>query len=195
MPVCAAENSIPADFDATYYANRYPDVVATLGTDAQALYDHYLAFGIDEGRFKNAEAEQQANLATSTPIDGYSTYVDVDLTHQTVIYFENGVANMSAPCVTGNVNAHRDTPTGVYAICSMIRGTHLVGPTWNVWVDRWMKFVPNRGIGLHDASWRSEFGGDVYKTDGSHGCVNLPHDFAVALYDKVTIGTPVIVHE
>jgi len=49
------------------------------------------------------------------------------------------------------------------------------------------------GCGLHDASWRSDFGGSIYKTDGSHGCVNLPASFAAALYDKAATGIPVIV--
>ena len=57
-----------------------------------------------------------------------------------------------------------------------------------------MKFwMPVKGaIGLHDADWRSEFGGDIYKTDGSHGCVNLPPEVAKELYDSVEIGTPVV---
>ncbi|MBR6452635.1 MAG: L,D-transpeptidase, partial [Lachnospiraceae bacterium] len=56
----------------------------------------------------------------------------------------------------------------------------------------WMRFSGN--CGLHDASWRKAFGGDIYLHNGSHGCVNLPHDMAVALYDRVGIGTVVVVH-
>ena len=57
-----------------------------------------------------------------------------------------------------------------------------------------MKFT-NSNIGLHDASWRSEFGGEIYKTNGSHGCVNLPKDKAYELYDLISVGTTVIVHK
>lgn len=37
-------------FDAVYYAQNNPDVVAVLGTDANILYEHYKASGINEGR-------------------------------------------------------------------------------------------------------------------------------------------------
>ena len=50
----------------------------------------------------------------------------------------------------------------------------------------------NGGIGLHDANWRSKFGGTIYQNSGSHGCVNLPPDKAAALYDLVYTGIPVI---
>ena len=49
------------------------------------------------------------------------------------------------------------------------------------------------GYGLHDASWRSSFGGSIYKRSGSHGCVNLPTWEAPELYDLISVGTPVIV--
>lgn len=57
-----------------------------------------------------------------------------------------------------------------------------------------MKFT-NNSIGLHDASWRKSYGGEIYKTNGSHGCVNLPKEAAYQLYDMVNVGTSVIVHE
>ena len=57
-------------------------------------------------------------------------------------------------------------------------------------VKYWMAFY--EGQGLHDASWRSSFGGNIYKHNGSHGCVNIPLDKAEALYDMVEVGTPVV---
>ena len=47
----------------------------------------------------------------------------------------------------------------------------------------WMPF--NGGIGLHDASWRSKFGGEIYKNSGSHGCVNLPRSVAETIYNNI----------
>ena len=52
----------------------------------------------------------------------------------------------------------------------------------------------NGGIGLHDASWRSKFGGDIYVRDGSHGCINLPKNKAAELYNRIQKGCPVVVH-
>ena len=53
-------SAIPASasgFDAAYYAAKYPDVHEAFGDDVIELYNHYLNFGMDEGRFKNAEEE------------------------------------------------------------------------------------------------------------------------------------------
>ena len=51
-----------------------------------------------------------------------------------------------------------------------------------------------KGVGMHDASWRDEFGGDIYQNEGSHGCINLPTDKAEELYGYVEIGTPVVIY-
>ena len=42
-------------FDAVYYATTYPDVVAALGADEVALYNHYVNYGINEGRLPYAK--------------------------------------------------------------------------------------------------------------------------------------------
>lgn len=190
-------------FDAAYYAQRYPDVVAVLGTDPAALYNHYLTYGINEHRFQNAAEEASGQPAQpaapapapepARPVIPPDTYVDVDIENQTMTYYENGNVKLQSPCVTGDIGKGRGTPRGTFAITVCAKSKYLIGPTWKVWVDRWMRFTSG-GCGLHDASWRSSFGGDIYKTNGSHGCVNLPHDTAIALYDMVCVGTPVVVH-
>lgn len=40
-------------FDAEYYAQNNPDVVAVLGTDRAILYQHYVTYGMHEGRLAN----------------------------------------------------------------------------------------------------------------------------------------------
>ena len=201
LPVQAAENT---GFDPVYYANKYPDVYNAFGNNAELLYQHYTLFGIKEGRYQNQYEEDNNLINTSNidvnntyniqPIAGYTTYVDIDISAQVVTYFENGSVLLQTPCVTGLTNGKRDTPCGTYKILTKTPGKYLKGATWNCWVDRWMKFT-NSNIGLHDASWRSSFGGDIYKTNGSHGCVNLPTEAAYQLYDLVSVGTVVIVHE
>ena len=49
-------------------------------------------------------------------------------------------------------------------------------------------------IGLHDSSWRTEYAGDIYLTDGSHGCVNTPLDAIATIYNNITVGTLVVVY-
>ena len=53
-------------------------------------------------------------------------------------------------------------------------------------VDYWMPF--NGGVGLHDADWRGSFGGEIYKKNGSHGCVNIPPKYADDVYNNVSVG-------
>lgn len=176
--------AMASGFDPVYYAAKYPDVANAVGTSQKALIDHYITFGVYEGRFQNA-AEEEAG----TPLN---TYIDVNLEAQTVTYIFDGNIVWESQCVTGDVSKHRSTPTGIFAVYGHVKGTYLTGPTWKNWVDYWMPFY--QGCGLHDATWRKKFGGEIYKTNGSHGCVNLPYDKAKELFDIVTIGTIVIVH-
>ncbi len=47
---------------------------------------------------------------------------------------------------------------------------------------------------MHDATWRNKFGGSIYLTEGSHGCINLPKSKAAEIFDNVSKGEPVIVY-
>ena len=60
-------------------------------------------------------------------------------------------------------------------------------------VKYWLPFDIANGVGLHDASWRAEFGGDIYLGGGSHGCVNMPESVVANLFYIVSVGTPVLV--
>ena len=90
----------------------------------------------------------------------------------------------------------RATPEGMYAIRFKQTNRVLTGynkdgsVSYRSPVKYWMPF--NRGIGLHDASWRRTFGGEIYKNSGSHGCINLPRDAAAQIYELVYKGMPVI---
>ena len=70
----------------------------------------------------------------------------------------------------------------------MLRGEDYATP-----VSYWMAVYGN--IGIHDATWRRKFGGSIYKTGGSHGCINTPYANAKMIYENVSIGTPVIVYD
>ena len=60
------EAEIPDWFDATYYANNNPDVVAAVGNSKTALYDHYKNHGKSEGRAAYAgDPNAKAQVADS----------------------------------------------------------------------------------------------------------------------------------
>ena len=51
------------NFDATFYANMYPDVKKAIGTDTAKLYAHYITYGKAEGRYANQTAYNTAHKA------------------------------------------------------------------------------------------------------------------------------------
>ena len=65
---------------------------------------------------------------------------------------------------------------------------------YQVFTYYWMPIDLNTGVGLHDATWRSTFGGSYYLGSGSHGCVNMPLSTAKVIFNNFADGTPVIVH-
>lgn len=120
---------------------------------------------------------------------GYS-YVEVDLSNQHVYLIIDGKLVEDSPCVTGCVKNGHGTPDGLYSITYKESPSVLRGEDYETKVNFWMPF--NRGIGLHDATWRNKFGGDIYYSSGSHGCVNLPYQKAAVIYENIYAGMPVI---
>ncbi len=121
------------------------------------------------------------------------TYVEIDISNQILYYYENGTRRFTTSIVTGNHRLGHDTPTGVYHILGKQRNITLVGQGYASPVKYWMNFIGN-SIGLHDANWRSSFGGSIYLTNGSHGCVNIPPAVMPELYGMVSVGTPVVLY-
>lgn len=118
------------------------------------------------------------------------TYIEINLTTQHVFLYVKGKKIMETDCVTGNSARGFDTPEGTYSITYKQKNATLNGENYSTPVNYWMPF--NKNIGLHDAYWRSRFGGEEYKRNGSHGCVNLPPENAKKLYRYVEAGMPVI---
>lgn len=126
--------------------------------------------------------------------DLHDTYIAISILNQTMWYYKNGECVLSTDVVTGNTSLNRGTPTGVYSIAYKKKGYTLTGEGYASKVDFWMPFYEWRGIGIHDASWRDSFGGNIYKTEGSHGCVNTPYYAVKRLFEIVEDGTPVVVY-
>lgn len=119
-----------------------------------------------------------------------NSYVEIDLANQKVYLYVNGELIQSSDCVTGNVAKGHTTLPGIFPLTYKEKNAVLRGPGYASPVKYWMPF--NGGIGLHDSSWRSNFGGNLYKTNGSHGCVNLPTSMAKTLFDHVEKGFTII---
>ncbi len=124
--------------------------------------------------------------------DWGGTYVEVNISAQKMYVYVDGNLELEASTVTGSIEDGNGTHTGVFFIQSKETERYLTGETYRSFVNYWMPF--NGGEGFHDATWRSSFGGTIYLTSGSHGCVNLQKSVAAQLYDLVEVGTPVFVY-
>ncbi|MCR4588399.1 MAG: L,D-transpeptidase/peptidoglycan binding protein [Lachnospiraceae bacterium] len=122
--------------------------------------------------------------------DILDSYIEIDLTDQMMYLYLNGEKKIETPIVTGNLARKNDTPEGVDYIYYKQKNRTLRGPNYTSFVYYWMAIIKH--IGIHDATWRSEFGGDIYKTQGSHGCINTPKEIMSELYDMVDVGFPVV---
>lgn len=118
------------------------------------------------------------------------SYVEIDLSNQRVMFKLNGKRILMDDIISGNPNRNNNTPGGLYAIYGMRMNVMLTGPGYASHVDYWMPF--NGEIGLHDAYWQSKFGGELYKTRGSHGCINLPRSTAQTIFEMGYRGLPVV---
>ena len=127
---------------------------------------------------------------SSKPYGG--SYVEIDLSSQKLWLYKNGERIITTSFVSGSVAEGHRTPTGIYSIYSKQTDRYLTGADYRSFVHYWMPFLG--GYGLHDASWRSSFGGTIYYYDGSHGCVNLPSSAAKTIYNNVSVGTKVILY-
>lgn len=127
-----------------------------------------------------------------------NTYIEVDLSNQHMYYYQSGSLIFDSEFVSGNMSySDRQTHAGIFTLYSktspsVLRGDKKPDGTYEYEepVDYWMPF--DGGIGFHDAPWRDAFGGDIYLTNGSHGCINLPPENAAVLYSIIDYNVPIV---
>ena len=122
-----------------------------------------------------------------------NTYVEINLTNQYLWFYKSGKIITQGDVVTGNVSRGNATPQGTYTLNYKQKNATLRGDNYNSDVKYWMPF--NMNIGIHDASWRSSFGGNIYQISGSHGCVNAPEYLAKKIFENIEPGTPIICYK
>lgn len=121
------------------------------------------------------------------------TYVEINLTAQHLFLYVDGELVVESDLVSGSVDKSYATPCGTFRLTYKTTNAVLRGEDYESEVTFWMPF--NGDVGMHDASWRNTFGGDIYKTNGSHGCINLPYSAAERIYEHMEAGFPVLVYE
>ena len=124
------------------------------------------------------------------------SYIEVSIEQQHVWCYKNGEVIVDCDCVTG-MPGH-DTARGVFVVQyvtgpTVLKGNNDDGTTYESPVNCFVPFYG--GQGFHGSSgWRSQWGGTIYQTGGSHGCVNCPDDAAKKIADNVYYGYPVVIY-
>lgn len=180
-----------------------PYLLATYSSGLKPLSFLHCAYTLDQAGLQEKLMNRLQNLIASPvsapyactrngePFEISGTYVEVDLQGQQMTYYKNGEVLVHTDVVTGLKGVY-DTPAGYYKVQTHSPNAWLTGPDYRVFVKYWVGFY--LGYGLHDASWRTIFGGTKYVTDGSHGCVNTPEAAMEIIYNDITIGTPVVLY-
>lgn len=167
-------------------------------TDVDATVDKLEEY-IQDGESVTVEPEyEQAGFRPNTSSGkefGEKTYIEVDICHQHLWFYVDGELYLESDVVTGlDSDVNRQTHPGVFKIRDRVKdavlGTYAV-QGYQQPVSYWMP-IDHTGIGLHDLN-RSKYGGEIYKTHGSHGCINLPLDVAGKIYEETVVGMPVII--
>jgi hypothetical protein len=133
---------------------------------------------------------KEGQSITKEPKYTLDTYVEIDLTQQHLWFYKDKSLVIDGDIVSGNAGGSLATPEGIYKLRARVRNAVLRGPGYAAPVSFWMPF--NGGIGMHDATWRRAFGGNIYKGDGSHGCINCSYSLAETIFENIEVGTPVI---
>lgn len=155
------------------------------GEETTQLYDI-----IQSGESQTREPVYSQKANSHGANDYGNTYVEINLTAQHLFFYKDGKLVIESDFVSGNHAKGYDTPSGAYPLTYKQKDATLKGENYRTPVSYWMPF--NGNIGMHDAKWRSSFGGQIYMTNGSHGCVNLPPSVAKVIFQNISTGDPVL---
>ena len=125
--------------------------------------------------------------------NGNNSFIEIDLENQYLWFYRKGNLVLSTPIVSGDVATGTETPKGAFSVSYKQKNARIAGKGYSYTVNYWIPFYGN--IGIHDAEWRETgFGGDVYLTEGSHGCVEVPMDIIEEIYNNASTYIPVFVY-
>lgn len=214
--IVQADNSVVVSNDAlTEYVSQLVSAHNTVFRNRTLATSYGQTVTITDGDYgwwidKDGEKQQllnditQGNVTEREPVykqransfgtnDYGNTYVEINLTAQHLYFYKNGSLIIDSDFVSGNISKGNGTPVGAYGVTYTQRDATLKGQNYETPVSYWMPF--NNNVGMHDANWRDDFGGNIYKTNGSHGCINLPPAVAKKIFENIETGDAVLVYE
>lgn len=127
-------------------------------------------------------------------VDNTTTeYVEIDLKNQHLYVIKDGSIVFECDIVSGNDTSASRTVKGYFKMESKERNETLYCAGKPEIVDYWMPFY-KEGIGIHDTSIRTEFGGTIYKNDGTTGCINVSNEDAASIYNAIGKETRIVIY-
>jgi lipoprotein-anchoring transpeptidase ErfK/SrfK len=139
--------------------------------------------------------KQNAIIAASV---GAGKTIVVSLSRQVLTAYQDGTPVLTTLVATGRPAL--PTPVGTYSVFLRQSGFYMTSP-WPVTSPYWyprsyvnfgLEFAGG-GYYIHDAPWRSWYGPGSNVYNGTHGCVNVPYNAMVFLWNWAPNGTTVIV--
>ena len=157
------------------YAQLCADIASGTAVSREPVYSH-------SGYNRNGQDDLCGN------------YIEVSLSQQHLWLYKDGALVTETDIISGLPTEERETHTGAWFIAYKVQNYTLTSDVYGYDTDvsYWMPFV--YGQGLHDAAWQTSFGGETYKTNGSHGCINLPPEQAAVIYENIEAGYPIIIY-
>lgn len=143
-----------------------------------------LTYNVKDSFGNKAAITREIQVGTKADIDN-ANHITISISEQRLWFYKDGVLQLTSNVVTGQKGTN-DTPKGSFRIQYKATNVYLRGPDYKTFVNFWMPIYGD--IGMHDATWRSSFGGYIYQTSGSHGCINLPYYVAEKIYYNAPTG-------
>lgn len=169
----------------------------------QDLIDAYIETPSEENRdaltFKRKV--QYANTAFRKDYENFTddwdpdNYIEISLSNQKVYVIRNGKVKFSCKTISGRPTPDRATKKGAYFIKEHQESRVLRGADYETPVTNWVR-ITWTGTGFHSATWQpwSRWTKDLYKTRGSHGCLNLSLEDSREIYRLTKYREPVFIY-
>lgn len=189
--------SLAVKYDTWNQTQKFKTIDGKILTLSHTENDTYLGWKLDVDQTANQLCSDLLSKKTSGTAlwlgkgmvhekqDIGDTYVELSIAKQHLWYVKDGEVVLDTDVITGlDSDAKRRTPTGMFKTMDFYEDYTMHGDDYTAFSEYFIRLTPN-GIGIHDASWKSEFGGGLYKTEGSHGCINTPYEKVKVLYQEL----------
>lgn len=128
----AAPKTYADGFDPEYYAANNPDVVSAYGSNADALYNHYLNHGKAEGRQPNADAAASASASAPAQAAQTGQYNTTDGQPPYVILEFGYNADGTVKAAGGPTNLKSITDSDIPVVLNAIQAVLPTGTQWSM---------------------------------------------------------------